>query len=491
MSNKTNGCFGQYYYGEQATNPLPYNEISLNNWYNFPCEYVFDWNKIKRFEAKKNLLDLQVVEKGRNDKAQIYIHIPYCRSYCAYCVFTRERFAKQTYADFDQYVDYVIKELDCYLDMPYLKSMPITAITIGGGSPSTLPPKILVKLFDHLEKTVPHYHSLEKTFTGEPRTLRYIEVLKLLKEYGWNRVTFGIESVRNDIKKEIGRLATNEDVEAVFNGLRAINYPGEINIDLMYNLPGQSFEDFKEELDILVHHYQPDSLDAFPTIYVPFSRLYNLIASGVRKQPACIWELLKMKEYLYDYLLTNGYQNLFSTAYAKKEFKHSSFHKGAYGIEDVITVGIGAFGSIKNMATVNPLDLTTWMKNIDEYGVSTETIQPLSDELYLIKTMVLFPRINKLSKSELYKHEKTRGFAKMLSILNSQIAKGLVIEKDDEYETTSLGLIWYSSLQVDYLRDILNKNGTDLVALLSYPSSAFGNSSRLKKTDVLRNMVFR
>src|SRR5207249_6461955 len=100
--------------------------------------------------------------------------------------------------------------------------------------------------------------NIERTFTGEPRTLKNPDLLQLLVEYGFNRVTFGVESFNEEIRKQIGRWDSLQDVAAVFSGLEKVGYTGEKDLDLMFDLPGQTFEGFQSELDFMMKEFRPD-----------------------------------------------------------------------------------------------------------------------------------------------------------------------------------------------------------------------------------------
>jgi coproporphyrinogen III oxidase-like Fe-S oxidoreductase len=96
------------------------------------------------------------------------------------------------------------------------------------------------------------WNSMERTFTGEPRTLKHPDLLQLLVDYWFNRVTFGVESFNEEIRQEIGRWDNLQDVAAVFSGLEKVGYKGEKDIDLMFDLPGQTLKRFQQELDLMM-----------------------------------------------------------------------------------------------------------------------------------------------------------------------------------------------------------------------------------------------
>jgi oxygen-independent coproporphyrinogen-3 oxidase len=116
-----------------------------------------------------------------------------------------------------------------------------------------------------LSQVIPNWSSIERTFTGEPRTLKNPDLLQLLVDYGFNRVTFGVESFNEEIRKQIGRWDSLEDVAAVFAGLDKVGYKGEKDLDLMFDLPGQTLKGFQHQLDVMMRDFRPDEIDAYGT----------------------------------------------------------------------------------------------------------------------------------------------------------------------------------------------------------------------------------
>ena len=152
--------------------------------------------------ALKNFERLQDDTGSVYDDIMLYIHVPYCLSMCHYCNFNKFQYPFHQDDALGTYVDYLIKELDYYLRLPYVQSRRLTSVYFGGGSPSVLGPKYAQRIFDHLSKVIPTWNTIERTFTGEPRTLKNPDLLQLLVDYGFNRVTFGVESFNEEIRKK-------------------------------------------------------------------------------------------------------------------------------------------------------------------------------------------------------------------------------------------------------------------------------------------------
>ena len=146
-------------------------------------------------------------------------------------------------------------------------------------------------------------------------------------------------------------------------------------MDFIFNHPGQTFDNVATDLDQVVNWYSPTELDTYNTIYVPYRPLHKLILRGAVPQPANMLELLKMKEFLYDYLITNGYHNTVAETYSKH--KHKSQYQTAHcGRQNIVGIGVGALGTFDTNMAVNPPTIKNWMRNVDEHGgISMESFQ--------------------------------------------------------------------------------------------------------------------
>jgi coproporphyrinogen III oxidase-like Fe-S oxidoreductase len=469
----------RYYYGTGATDYLPYDRIHLISHYIMPNYCTLDWDRIPASRVQQNLQQLQDSSGAVYDDIQMYIHIPYCPYFCHYCSFTRRHLPRHDDSELKRYIELLIREINYYLKLPYVASRRFTSVCIGGGSPSSLPAAVLEPLFDYLATHLPGFRSIETTFTGEARSLRRPELLQLLKDYGWNRITWGIESLDDEIRREIGRHDTRADIEAVYAGLAKIGYVGETSLDMMFDLPGQSFVGFERELEDLVTNFKPDVLDAYSTIYLPYRPLTRMISSGKARQPPSIWNLLRMRERLYDVMLDHGYRNIVAETYSRTRTGPTHYLLGQCAREDIIPIGMAARGNFKDMVTVNPDTFEAWSDNIERNGVSTDNLQSIGLDGVLDRVMVMWPRLKVLSKAYLERFRGVRRYRTLMKALQRQVEIGVVDEREDRFEVNKLGVIWNGNLQTDYMRPSFNATGRLLVEnLLCIRKRDFGKAER-------------
>jgi coproporphyrinogen III oxidase-like Fe-S oxidoreductase len=466
-----------YYLGEDATRYVPFQKLLAISHYIMPNFGTLEWDRVTPEQVDANLRSLDDPAGALNDDLMMYIHVPYCQSFCHYCNFNKNHYPRQEQERLEEYVDYLIKEIDGYLATPYVQARRFSGIYIGGGSPSTLPPAAVGRLFEHLARVIPGYQDIEKTFTGEPRTLRRPELLQLIKDHGWSRVTFGIETLNADIHKKIGRWDTREDIDAVFDGLEKLSYQGDRCVDLMFDLPGQTLEGFQQELTELVTHYAPDEIDAFGTVYLPYRPLHKLILDGRVPQPGDIWQLLAMREHLYDYLAASGYHNNIAETYGRHD-ERTVYQTAHCARQDIIGIGCAARSNIKDMVSINPDKLEVWMKNVDERGISTRTLQSIGRAGVFDRIMVMFPRYKELKKSLFQSFADVPQFAKVKGILDHHIEVGCVEDRGDRWVVNKLGVLWHGNLQTDYMNHALNLKGKVLLRVISEDEANFAKKER-------------
>lgn len=174
--------------------------------------------------------------------SSIYIHIPYCVRKCAYCDF--ESYAGRL-AEADEYIARVLSEME-RAQWEY-DGLCVPTLYIGGGTPSLLSPGQLERLIDGAAKRFSLSSDAEISMEANPGTVDAAK-LRAFRAAGVNRISFGAQASQSRLLALLGRIhAWPDAVHAVDDAFEA--GISNINLDLMYALPGQTAEDFSETLD--------------------------------------------------------------------------------------------------------------------------------------------------------------------------------------------------------------------------------------------------
>lgn len=279
-------------------------------------------------------------------KVALYIHIPFCKQKCLYCDF--KSFPKAE-GFMEDYVDALIKEIK-----NTTKGYKIRSLFIGGGTPSYLDEKSLLKLMDSI-KVLDYEEGAEKTIECNPGTVNENK-FKIIKSGGINRISFGLQSTKNELLRNIGRIHTYEEFKENYYLARKLGF-NNINIDMMFGLPNQKLKDYEESL-IEICNLSPEHISAYSLIIeegTPFYNMYNKDLLILPNED----EEREMYRRGKEILKLNGYHQYEISNFAKanKECFHNKIY---WKCEEYIGVGIAASSFIDERRYRN-------ISNIKEY----------------------------------------------------------------------------------------------------------------------------
>ena len=199
--------------------------------------------------------------------AGIYIHIPFCKRRCIYCDFFSTTQSEKKSA----YVRAVCRELEMRKD--YLEGEDIETIYLGGGTPSQLLREELEEIFNHIYKVYPVKEDAEITLEANPDDLTP-EYVAMLRHLPINRISMGIQTFQEETLKLLHRRHTATQAIEAFRRCREAGFQN-ISIDLMYGLPGETLETWKEDLQQAIA-LRPEHISAYHLIYEEDTVLWKL-----------------------------------------------------------------------------------------------------------------------------------------------------------------------------------------------------------------------
>ena len=177
----------------------------------------------------------------------LYVHIPFCRHRCHFCAFYLE------IAHVDRttrFYSALTHEIRLHGQHNPLHGRWLQSIYFGGGTPTALPPDQLVALLKLIRTTWPTSPTAEITVEAHPSSVT-CEGLRTLAEAGFTRISFGAESMREQDFIPIGRHGQVQDTAIAVQAAREAGFVN-INLDLMYGLPGQSLQDWQRTLELIL-----------------------------------------------------------------------------------------------------------------------------------------------------------------------------------------------------------------------------------------------
>ena len=210
----------------------------------------------------------------------IYIHVPFCTTRCGYCDFntyTAAELASEPGASRAGYVDAAIHELELAARVLDGKAPAVSTIFVGGGTPTVLPPDDLGRLIAAVDKHFGLAPDAEVTTESNPESIDSAG-LRRLRELGFNRISFGMQSAIPHVLATLDRTHTPGRALRAVAEAKAVGF-ANISLDLIYGTPGESSNDWAESLYAALSA-APDHISAYALIVEEGTRLAARIRRG-------------------------------------------------------------------------------------------------------------------------------------------------------------------------------------------------------------------
>lgn len=287
----------------------------------------------------------------------VYIHIPFCHQICNYCDFNKVYFKNQPV---DEYIEVLGEEMRMAVERYGKLIESVETIFLGGGTPTALSAPQITRLLTLIKQYIPMHTVTEFTSEANPDELTE-DKLRALFEGGVNRLSLGVQSFDQGLLKKIGRTHSNEHVYDTIALAKKVGFTN-ISIDLMYGLPGQTMEQWKNSLqkafELDLPHYS-----AYSLIVEPKTIFYIQYAKGRLHLPS---EDLEAE--MYDVLMKEmeraGLKQYEISNFAKPSFE--SIHNKIYWDNDeYVGFGAGAHGYVAGQRYSNHGPIKKYMEAIE------------------------------------------------------------------------------------------------------------------------------
>lgn len=360
-----------------------------------------------------------------------YIHIPFCKQMCHYCNFVKYVY-QETRAT--EYVEALGKEMDCYLpeDNNRLKT-----IYIGGGTPTALNREQLTLLMETIHNKFDVTTLEEFTIEMNPGDVDE-EKIGILKAYGVNRISFGVQVMDDKMLERLGRIHRVKDVYDTVDFLMKHQF-NNISLDLIYALPHQSVEQFttslKEALAFNLPHYSSYALQIEPrTVF------YQLHRKGKLHRPQ-EEEEITMYGILKKEMEKNGLEQYEISNFAKPGYE--SKHNLTYWNNDhYYGFGAGASGYLPGERFMNVRPLGTYIRQTMNGIKPILEIDPIGLKEQIEEELILGFRKTKGYDAEQF---KTKFGISLQSLFGDSLRKlveqGLVTQVGSIWKLTDDGMV--------------------------------------------------
>ncbi|MDA3844462.1 MAG: radical SAM family heme chaperone HemW, partial [Candidatus Kapabacteria bacterium] len=308
----------------------------------------------------------------------VYIHYPFCTRKCFYCDFYSVN-APTTQSD---YIDILCREIEMRcsgLGRPLLSSL-----FVGGGTPSLMSGKDMEKIMNALHSNFTFDEEAELSMESNPASLDLQNLIDY-RSAGINRLSIGIQSFIADELIFLQRLHSPNEAEAAFEAARKAGFDN-INIDLMFSVPGQTRDTLKYSLEKAIR-IAPEHISAYSLIYEQGTPLYKAAEAGTISRVDDDNDA-ENYELVIDTLTDAGYRQYEVSNFAQpgKECRHNLKY---WSGDEYFAFGPAAHGYLNNTRYANIRNLTEYTKMISNTKFPTDSSEILTTENKLAEAIFL------------------------------------------------------------------------------------------------------
>ena len=299
----------------------------------------------------------------------LYIHIPWCVRKCPYCDFNSH--AVRDEIPEPAYMTALLADLE--QELPAVWGRTVETVFIGGGTPSLISPKALDRLLAGVRARLSVKPGAEITLEANPGTVDQTKFAGF-REAGITRLSLGIQSFQPALLKSIGRIHNDVEALTAFRAARRAGFDN-INLDLMFGLPGQDIEQSLRDLHTATE-LAPEHLSWYELTIEPNTWFHR--HPPEQGDDDARWEMQAAGQAL---LQMTGYSRYEISAYARggRQCRHNLNY---WRFGDYIGIGAGAHGKITDAASQR-IYRTAKVRHPRNYLETAHTPQRISTKNYL------------------------------------------------------------------------------------------------------------
>ena len=371
------------------------------------------------------------------DTLELYIHIPFCIKKCDYCDFLSGPVSR---AGQEAYVYALLREIK---EAASREKRPVSTLFIGGGTPSVLPVNLMELLLSELSEQFRFLPAAECTIEANPGTLTE-EKLVLYRKYGLNRISIGLQSPVDQELKMLGRIHDYREFLESYELARHVGFDN-INVDLMFAIPGQSYEGWVRNLRT-VAALAPEHISAYSLIIEEgtpfFSRKLDLPDEDTE---------YRMYEDVAGILGEYGYHQYEISNYARSGFE-CRHNKGYWKRMDYLGLGLGAASLIGKKRFTNTNIMEEYLNHSRDLTGIRKDVEILEKKDEMGEFMFLGLRMTEgVSEEEFQEYfhvsvEKIYG-----RVIEKYIRQGLLEKRNGRIFLTRRGIHVSNAVMADFL----------------------------------------
>jgi oxygen-independent coproporphyrinogen-3 oxidase len=373
----------------------------------------------------------------------LYVHLPWCVRKCPYCDFNSHALSAD--APRDRYIDALLRDLDAEAELAGDREL--TSVFLGGGTPSVFSPEQIDRLLEGIDQRLMLDADAEITMEANPGTVECGDPAGY-RRAGVNRLSIGAQSFSPQSLAALGRVHGVADIGRAVREAQDAGFDN-INIDLMYGLPGQDVAaalfDIRQAAEL-----QPQHLSWYQLTLEPNTIFHARPPAGMPDQE----QGFDIQEQGQALLADLGFEQYEVSAYARGSLRcRHNLNYWSYG--DYLAVGAGAHGKISDEVGIwryaKPANPRQYMETI-ETGTTTAAPHPVPPADRLFEFMLNALRLNEGFSEDRFTARTGLPAELLRERMRPAVEKGLVSEAGGNFwRSTALGRRFLNDLQAEFL----------------------------------------
>ena len=401
-------------------------------------------------EAVGEIVDQFATEPVDDVPLGLYMHIPFCRKRCKFCYF--RVYTNQNAQTIHRYVEAASREIELISQQPGVNGRELDFVYFGGGTPSYLSSRQLLRLRDQLKQSISWDSAKEVTFECEPGTLS-LDKVKTLKEIGVTRVSLGVENFKDPILEANGRAHLSPEIFRAYDWIQDVEFP-QVNIDLIAGMIGEDDDNWTACVEKAIE-MQPDNI----TIYqmeLPFNTIISkeMKDLGVTS-PVADWPTKRRwTNEAIDTLIGAGYHVSSGNELVKDpDDDRFIYRDNLFRGSDIIAAGVSSFGHFQGVHYQNLDQIEEYMETVESGKMPVNRALTPSDHQRLIREVVLQMKEGGISGTPFRDKFGVDIFTEFSEPLKNQSAAGYLTVDGDDVNLTRKGLLQVDSLLPEYFEE--------------------------------------
>ncbi len=367
----------------------------------------------------------------------LYIHIPWCLQKCPYCDFNSHALRNKSLPE-DVYIDALLKDLK--REAEAINNRSIETVFIGGGTPSLFSAASIERLLNGINAICTLADTAEITLEANPGTFEQ----NRFSDYriaGINRLSIGVQSFNAEALQRLGRVHNGDEAIRAANIAHKANFTN-INLDLMFGLPGQSLAEAKKDVEMAVS-LSPSHISYYQLTLEPNTLFY--VKPPTLPLDDDIWTIQTQGQEL---LAEAGFEQYEISAYAKPD-KQCNHNLNYWQFGDYIGIGAGAHSKItSDQGIVRRIKVS----HPNDYLRHADSAEQINSKKYIpenelaLEFMMNALRLNRGFTSDLFSERTGLPLSAIKTSLEKAFDQGFLSKNNEKISPTSKGSLFLNDL---------------------------------------------